>query len=508
LIFIILIFCLLILSFRLAFTVRDRFGNLCNPSEAWLLHSVLQHVFAPTSTAEVEQLETVHASATMQPVSEGQYLATFIPCVAGEFVINVVSNETPLVGGPYPLIVVPSDPSVAKCSLSGHADITCVAGSSQRFALTSRDMFENVRIVGHDAFEVVMDGSISNIVQHVGDGVYDISVEPTKAGQIEVGIKFWGSHVAGSPFIVNVLPTNSFAGRSSFYFARDESSKKLLSVSGNSVDAIVICRDMYGNIVTGDVSALLVTCSGTASIDAAKSYIGDGKWQFTFHPTIVGQYHLRAFIADAEIEGSSLSCVVEPASTCVSKCIVTGVPELCKAGEFSRFVVRVCDEFDNDRTTGGDRIVVETDDSGFSQIVDNNDGTYDVSLTLQRAGSHSLPLRINGVECSHSPLKLACVAASAKGTQCIVINGGISKFAAGEDAAFVIETRDEFGNVLNVGGSAVSVEIEGQSAPNTSARDEGNGRYECKFRVFTTGDCLVSHMKCSAYDHTPPTPKK
>jgi hypothetical protein len=453
--------------------VFDRFGNPCGLTDS---NGIVLHLIDNAS-------ESIHEEAMMDstPV-HGEYVGIFEPKFVGAFTIEVIFNNNRLIGGPIPVSVTSSDASATYSYLAEHTDITCVAGSRQRFTLTSCDCFNNVRANGGDVFNASVEGSSVLFVKHIDQGLYEVIVEPTKAGENEVSVKHWGDHVSGSPFMMNVLPSAAHASHSRVNFLNAESKSACQGVAGEPLDLLIECRDKFGNLVDGEVSQLRLQCSGTTDVASELQCVALGKWQAMFVPTVSGSYTIRAFVDEVEIAHSPLSFSVQPAVTSVANCQLIGVPQNCIAGDTNSFTVRVCDEFDNDRLAGGDKIALESDDAGICSVRNNDDGTYLVTFVLERVGTHSLQLRINDTEAPSSPISIECSPTIASGAHSIVRDGGISKGLAGESSVFYIDSFDRFGNQIIMGGSAVSVEVDGQASLSATVHDLHNGQYECRFK--------------------------
>jgi hypothetical protein len=62
-----------------------------------------------------------------------------------------------------------------------------------------------------------------------------------------------------------------------------------------------------------------------------------------------------------------------------------------------------------------------------------------------------------------------CLPNKADGSKSVVLDGGVKSVVAGEEAKFVVEARDLYGNRVREGGSVVNVEVRGSSTSKTSS---------------------------------------
>ena len=130
-------------------------------------------------------------------------------------------------------------------------------------------------------------------------------------------------------------------------------------------------------------------------------------------------------------------------------------------------------------------VQLEFEGPGSSSTVDNKDGTYTCKYTLVHGGEYSLRVSVNKEEVPNSPFRVMCHHSKACGSKSVIVDGGVRESVAGEEAVFVVEARDEFGNRVVTGGSVVSVDTRG--AGQCSVHDGGNGEYTCTLLLSVSG---------------------
>jgi hypothetical protein len=411
-------------------------------------------------------------------VAPNQYAVNVKPVKAIQYNLTFQSNDAQLEGCPFVMSVTPSEASAAHCSLHDTAVLARVtAGTKHTFSLTCRDEFDNVRTSGGDSFEVFLNNVKSGTITDEGAGLYHISVDPTIAGRTEVSVRHDGKDVVGSPFIMDVQPSKAVATESQIV-----SNKVNRGIAGEDVSVIVECRDIYANVVIeGGAAELMVECTGSATVPGTMQDLGKGLHRATFRPTISGPYIFRAILSNAEIFEGVFEYRVEAAETCVKKSIVSHANEICVAGSQNQIQIRARDEFENDRLSGGDVVQLEFDGPGSASTHDNGDGTYTCSYVLTHAVGYSLRLSMNKSEMVGSPFGVECLPSKADGSKSVVLDGGVKSVVAGEEAKFVVEARDLYGNRVREGGSVVNVEVRGSSTSKTSVEDKGDGHFLCSF---------------------------
>lgn len=93
----------------------------------------------------------------------------------------------------------------------------CRSGESVHFLVQTRDSYNNNQLNGGASVTVQLKGAAqyTGNVRDCGDGSYVIDCNPTKAGDYEVFVDVNGQSIAGSPFVMTVLPGMCIA---SFFF--------------------------------------------------------------------------------------------------------------------------------------------------------------------------------------------------------------------------------------------------------------------------------------------------
>eukprot|EP01087_Luapelamoeba_hula_P017398 TRINITY_DN547_c0_g1_i1.p1 TRINITY_DN547_c0_g1~~TRINITY_DN547_c0_g1_i1.p1 ORF type:complete len:2178 (+),score=469.78 TRINITY_DN547_c0_g1_i1:249-6782(+) len=147
-----------------------------------------------------------------------------------------------------------------------------------------------------------------------------------------------------------------------------------------------------------------------------------------------------------------------------------------EAGEQSHFKVHTVDADKEDHSPIHDdeaviTSTIELDGNSAPVAVDGNkkDGSFDCAYTVNAAGHYNLNVYNNGKPAAESPYKVTVSAGSASGVNSSAHGSGLSQATCGEDATFVVQTRDKHDNPLKSGGRDVKASLSPTSVPSHTA---------------------------------------
>ncbi|XP_020655556.3 filamin-B isoform X1 [Pogona vitticeps] len=230
-----------------------------------------------------------------------------------------------------------------------------------------------------------------NVVDN-GDGTHTVSYTPTQEGPYTVAVKYADEEIPRSPFKVKVLPTY-------------EASKVTASGPGLSThgvpasmpaDFVVDARDAGQGLLSVDV-----TDQDGKPKKASIHDNNDGTYAVTYIPDKTGRYSVGIKYGGDDIPLSPYRVRVSPAGD-ASKCLATGpgIAAMVKTGEEVGFVVDA-------KSAGKGRVtctVLTPDGSeAEAEVIENEDGTYDIYYTAAKPGTYVIYVRFGGVDIPNSP---------------------------------------------------------------------------------------------------------
>ncbi|XP_072277321.1 filamin-B [Pyxicephalus adspersus] len=225
-----------------------------------------------------------------------------------------------------------------------------------------------------------------------GDGTHTVAYTPSVEGPYTVSVQYADEEIPRSPFKVKVLPTY-------------DPSKVTASGPGLSsqgvlaslpVDFAVNAKDAG----LGDLSVLITDQEGKPK-KAQVLDNKDGTYAVSYVPDKTGRYQVALKYGGDDIPYSPYRVRAMPSGD-ASKCTVTGpgIQPAVKTGEEVGFVV--------DATTAGKGKVTCSivDPDGLeseADVIENEDGTYDIFYTTAKTGPYVIHVRFGGVEIPNSP---------------------------------------------------------------------------------------------------------
>nr|XP_020655558.1 filamin-B isoform X3 [Pogona vitticeps] len=320
---------------------------------------------------------------------DGSCSAEYIPYVPGDYDVNITYGGEHIPGSPFKVPVKDViDPYKVKVAGPG-------LGTAVRAHIPQSFTVDTSK-AGIAPLEVAVTGPRGlaepvNVVDN-GDGTHTVSYTPTQEGPYTVAVKYADEEIPRSPFKVKVLPTY-------------EASKVTASGPGLSAhgvpasmpaDFVVDARDAGQGLLSVDV-----TDQDGKPKKANIHDNNDGTYAVTYIPDKTGRYSVGIKYGGDDIPLSPYRVRVSPAGD-ASKCLATGpgIAAMVKTGEEVGFVVDA-------KSAGKGRVtctVLTPDGSeAEAEVIENEDGTYDIYYTAAKPGTYVIYVRFGGVDIPNSP---------------------------------------------------------------------------------------------------------
>ncbi|KAM7170746.1 filamin-B isoform 1-T2 [Macrochelys suwanniensis] len=234
-------------------------------------------------------------------------------------------------------------------------------------------------------------GEPVNVVDN-GNGTHTVTYTPTQEGPYAISVKYGDEEIPRSPFKVKVLPT--------YDASKVTASGPGLSSYGVPASLPVEFAVDAKDAGEGLLSVQIMDQEGKpkrADVHDNK----DGTYAVTYVPDKTGRYVIGVKYGGDDIPSSPYRIRASPAGD-ASKCLATGpgIASTVKTGEEVGFVVDA-------KSAGKGKVTctVLTPDGTEAEadVIENEDGTYDIFYTAAKPGTYVIYVRFGGVDIPNSP---------------------------------------------------------------------------------------------------------
>ncbi|KAM9327227.1 filamin-B [Gastrophryne carolinensis] len=320
---------------------------------------------------------------------DGSCSVEYIPYAPGDYDINITYDGQHIPGSPFKVPVKDVvDPSQVKIAGPGVGNAVRAKIPQQFVVDTSKAGLAPLNVVVTGPRGVVEPVDITDN----GDGTHTVAYTPSVEGPYTVSVQYADEEVPRSPFKVKVLPTYD----PSKVTASGPGLNSQGILASLPIDFAVNAKDAG----LGDLSVLITDQEGKpkkAEILDNK----DGTYAVSYVPDKTGRYQVAVKYGGDDIPYSPYR-IRAMASGDASKCTVAGpgIQPAVKTGEEVGFVV--------DATTAGKGKVTCSilDPDGLEtegDVIENEDGTYDIFYTTAKTGPYVIHVRFGGVDIPNSP---------------------------------------------------------------------------------------------------------
>ncbi|XP_015743061.1 filamin-B isoform X3 [Python bivittatus] len=320
---------------------------------------------------------------------DGSCSAEYIPYVPGDYDVNITYGGEHVPGSPFKVPVKDViDPSKVKVAGPG-------LGTAVRARIPQVFTVDTSK-AGVAPLEVTVAGPRGlaepvNITDN-GDGTHTVAYTPTQEGPYAIAVKYADEEIPRSPFKLKVLPTY-------------DASK--VTASGPGLVSHGIPASIPAEFVVdakdagqGPLSVHIADQEGKPKrADIHDNQ--DGTYAVTYIPDKTGRYSVGIKYGGDDIPLSPYRIRVSPAGD-ASKCLATGpgIAATVKTAEEVGFVVDA-------KSAGKGKVTctILTPDGTETEaeVIENEDGTYDIYYTAAKPGTYVIYVRFGGVDIPNSP---------------------------------------------------------------------------------------------------------
>jgi len=298
------------------------------------------------------------------------------------------------------------------------------------------------------------------------DGTYQGSYTPAHPGRYQVDITLDGHPIKGSPY--RPLIENANAGRS---YAEGDGlthgqTKHPLSFTIHSVDA-------DGNHVKEGGDPFEVKITGPQQVQPKVTDNRDGTYSVVYQVEKPGDYTINVDLHGQPIKDAPFHPKIKW-SCAANRSYATGEgieDGAVKDNKPTKFTIHAVDHEGNPRIDGGDPFVVKIGGPQErdipAHVVDNHNGTYDVSYAPDKPGPIKIEVSLEGSQIKDAPFSLT------------VLPGTDPLRSDYKNFTVVVQARDKNGNpvILPLDTLTVTQTNGGVPAPTITITNNLNGTY-------------------------------
>ncbi|XP_037604615.1 filamin-B [Sebastes umbrosus] len=408
---------------------------------------------------------------------DGTHLVSYTPSAEGPYSVAVKYAEEDVPRSPFKFRVLPTH-DASKVRASGPGLTNGVPASFPvEFNIDAKD-------AGQGQLSVLItdqDGKPKQpSIDDNGDGTYQVSYIPDRAGRYTIIIKYGGDDIPASPYRVRATATG-------------DASK--CTVTGPGVGPTVAIGEELGLVVNakgagkGKVSCVVVQPDGS-EVEAEVMENEDGTFDIYYTAPAPGNYVIYVRFGGENIPRSPFKVmatdevpIIQAVTSTQQKAtpgygVTSGEPGSSINGSgFRPFDMVIPFSFRKGEITG--EVLMPSGKSAQPVISDNQDGTVTVQYSPTEAGLHEMHIKYNGTHIPESPLQFYVNNASSPNVS--AYGPGLSYGVANKTATFTVFTED-----ASEGG--LDLAIEGPSKADISCVDNKDGTCSVSYVPTLPGD--------------------
>ena len=414
------------------------------------------------------------------------------------FLFYIKLNNYNILQSPYKIFVKPSITSPLNCTLSGNGLISSIAGYTSFWNITTYDIYGNEKQSDDDIITIRFygiaagHGSVEYLIN--GKGIYQVSYTLIKSG---IYIPEITINDVILPYSQQINVTSGIIHAPSCNIFNIQQLNKTLKAGYNEY-IIIQSRDQFGNALstTSDNFVVNIISDENLKINYTILSIGNGQYNLTFIPKIIGTYNVNILLNNqTNIYDSPYILNIIPGDPYGSTSyVINGDGDghnIAKSNVETYFIVQLCDLFNNNITD-------------LTDYYNENENIFDLSIlsctninitiscnlnncsyTPIQSGSCLIYITISGINIINSPFSVSISAGDISADDSFLINDVTNNEMVGEIQTFIIQTQDLNGNNLTNGGhtfvATLIDENEIYSDINGEIIDNTDGTYKINY---------------------------
>ena len=418
--------------------------------------------------------------------ANGTYTATIRSTLAEVITISgTISGST--ITDTASVSFIPGPPTTGTTTVSvSSSTVTADGSSNSTITIQIKDAQGNNATAGGLTISITEDGSanITPVIDN-NNGTYAATITDTVAEVITINATISGSLIADTA-TVNFIPGAANTSQSAITV-----SSASIVADGTTTSTITLrTTDAQGNnLTTGGLSIALFE-NGSANIGTVTDN-NNGTYSATITSTVAESITITGTInGSLNTDTATIEFIPGAATTTQTTISVSTASLTADGSSLSTITVQAKDAQNNNLVDGGLLIALTEDGSAtISAITDNADGTYTATISSIVAEIITIRGTLSG-----SPLSSITTVTFNPGVpttaQTTVSVSSNTVTADGISTTIVsVQTVDTFGNLLTIGGSAITLSQNG-GATISPVSDNGNGTYTATI-ISTLAESIV-----------------
>lgn len=407
---------------------------------------------------------------------DGTVGVSYVPPAPGEYRINVKFADRAINGSPFSAKIVGEGRKRSQISVGGASEVPLRIQEKDTKLL-------NASIVAPSGLEEPC------FLKKLNNTQLGISFTPRENGEHLVNVKKMGSHIAGSPFRINVLD-------------RDIGNAHNVKISGSGLKEGKTNTANKIDIVTNEAGygGLSVSIEGPSKADIQYVDKGSGELAVTYNPSEPGFYILNVKFADHHVPGSPFTIKVTGPGTNLQrenrKLEREAVP-IADIGAECKLTFKIPQTCAFDMSA---RVAAPSGESEDAEIIDLEDCLYAVHFIPKETGIHTVSVRHKDIHIPGSPFQFTVGPLHDFGAHRVHAGGpGLERATVNEKCEFNVWTRE-------AGAGSLAVSVEGPSKAEIDFTDRKDGSGYVTYKVNQAGEYRIG-IKFND-QHIPDSPYK
>ncbi|XP_054092062.1 filamin-A isoform X4 [Zeugodacus cucurbitae] len=394
---------------------------------------------------------------------DGTVSVQYLPTAPGEYQISVRFGDKHIKGSPY----------FAKITGEGRKRNQISVGSCSEVTMPGEITDDDLRAL-NASIQAPSGLEEPCFLKRMPTGNIGISFTPRETGVHMVSVKRMGTHIANSPFKVDVCE-------------REVGDAKKVKVSGVGLTEGKTHTENVFSVDTRNAGygGLSVSIEGPSKAEIQCTDKDDGTLNISYMPTEPGYYIVNLKFADHHVEGSPFTVKVTgegsnrkrekiqrerdavPVTEIGSKCKLT-----FKMPGITSFDLMAC-------VTSPSNV---TEDAEIQEV---EDGLYSVHFIPKELGVHTVSVRYKDMHIPGSPFQFTVGPLRDSGSHLVKAGGsGLERGIVGESAEFNVWTRE-------AGGGSLAISVEGPSKAEIDFKDRKDGSCDVSYKVAEPGEYRI-----------------